>query len=229
MHRSTSRGLVAAAAGPRDVPAPARSSGSRGWWLVAVAGLLGAVLLAGSYASAQERSADLAADLGAGPVLAVPEVTRTAAPPVALIVPILGIDTRLAGLHVGKDGLQVDEDPQTAGWYVDGPAPGDLGPAVLAGHLNSRAGPGIFAGLDRVRPGERIDIRRDDGTTAQFAVTEVQTYAKREFPTARVYRGDGTASLRIITCGGEFDARSGRYRSNTIVYADLVGSGPTPG
>lgn len=225
MNRSTLRGPVAAAAGPRGVPRSRRWWRSPGWWLVGVLAVVGVVVLAGSFASAQARSADIAADLGAGPVIRVPEVERTAAPPVTLVVPALRLDTRLAGLGLGRDGnLQVNEDRMRAGWYVDGPAPGDLGPAVLAGHLDSPEGPGVFAGLDRLRPGDRIFVHRADGTTVQFSVAAVETYAKRSFPTARVYRGDGTATLRIITCGGEVDPATGRYRSNTIVYADLVGA-----
>ncbi len=218
--------MIAPAPGEATAPA-AGSPGVRrpgpGWLAVLALAAVGVLLLGVSVVLAGHRSADLAADLGAGPVLAVPAVQRTAAPPVALAVPQLGLDTVLAGLGTGRDGaLQVPEDPNRAGWYADGPAPGDDGPAVLAGHLDSRAGPGVFAGLDRLGPGDRLDVRRADGTTARFAVTEVTTYAKREFPTARVYRGDGRASLRIITCGGAFDERTGRYRSNTVVYADLV-------
>jgi len=174
--------------------------------------------------SGAARVADLRADLGAGPVLQVAAVAREAAPPVALVVPALGLDVRLDGLRTDREGaLQVPEDPSSAGWYVDGPAPGDLGPAVLAGHLDSRAGPGVFAGLLTLQPGQSLDVRRADGTLAEFVVDEVSTFAKRDFPTSRVYQGDGRASLRIITCGGAFDADTGRYRSNTIVFASFAG------
>ena len=141
----------------------------------------------------------------------------------ALVVPDLGLDTRLTGAGTGRDGtLQVPADASRAGWYVDGPAPGDLGPAIVVGHLDSRAGPGIFAGLAGLEPGDRIGVRRADGTQVAFAVTEITTYAKRDFPTARIYAGDGRATLRIITCGGAFDEETGRYRSNTVVFADAV-------
>ena len=187
---------------------------------------MGSLLVAHGVAAGSNRSADLAADRGAGRVLAVPRVALVSAPPVALVVPALHLDTRLAGLHPGHDGtLQVDGDTSRAGWYADGPAPGDAGPAVLAGHVGSRAGPGVFAGVGRLRPGDRIGIRRADGTTVEFAVTEVRTYAKRDFPTVRVYASTGTAVLRLITCGGDVDAATGRYRSNTIAFAELVPSG----
>jgi hypothetical protein len=213
------RGPVVSTAGPRGAGA------SRLRWAVTAVLLAACVLFSVAIVTGRQRSADLAADLGAGPAVAVAAVTRTAAPPVALQVPALGLDTPLGGLRTDRTGaLQVDPDPSRAGWYVDGPAPGDLGPAVLAGHLDSRAGPGVFAGLDRLRPGARITVERADGTTADFVVREVTTYAKRDFPTGRVYGGSGAATLRIITCGGAFDPATGRYRSNTVVFADLVGT-----
>lgn len=218
MIRSALRGPDATASGPRGVPRAA------GWigvaaLVVAASGLLGAHDLQSSA-----RAADLSADLGAGPVVAVAAVARTSSPPVALEVPDLGLDTRLTGTRTGRDGaLQVPADASRAAWYVDGPAPGDLGPAVLVGHLDSREGPGVFQGLTGLGPGDRLSVRRADGTEVEFAVAEVRTYAKREFPTERIYAGDGRASLRIITCGGAFDAETGRYRSNTVVFADLVG------
>lgn len=218
--RTAPRELVVTATGSRGV---------RVWWRspltwLLLSALVGGVLVVVGLVAGSARSADLAADRGAGPVVDVPQVRLTAAPPVALIVPALRIDTRLSGLHTGRDGnLQVDADPSRAGWYADGPAPGDLGPAVLAGHLDSKAGPGVFAGLDRLRTGQRLTIRRADGTDVSFVVDDVHTYAKRDFPTARVYASDGTATLRVITCGGAFDPATGRYRSNTIVFASQVG------
>ncbi len=211
------RGSVVSTAGPRG----ARASRLR--WVVAGVLLAACVLFSTAIVTGRQRSADLAADLGAGPAVAVAAVERTASPPIGLQIPALGLDVPLGGLRTDRSGaLQVDPDPSRAGWYADGPAPGDLGPAVLAGHLNSRAGPGVFAGLDRLRAGEQLSVQRADGTTAVFVVREVTSYAKRDFPTARVYAGDGTATLRIITCGGAFDPATGRYRSNTVVFADLL-------
>ena len=217
MTRLALRGSDATASGPRG------ARPSRGWLVVLALLLAVAGLLAAHVRGSAARAADLSADLGAGPVVAVPAVARTAEPPIALAVPALGLDTRLVGSRTGPDGaLQVPADPSRAAWYVDGPAPGDLGPAVLVGHLDSRQGPGVFAGLKGLHEGDELDVRRADGTTVAFAVREVATYAKRDFPTARIYAGSGAATLRIITCGGDFDAATGRYRSNTVVYADLL-------
>lgn len=217
MTRFALRGSDAAASGPRGVRPYAA------WMAVAALVVAASVLLGLHAVQSTARAADLSADLGAGPVVAVPAVAREAEPPVALIVPALGLDTRLSGARTGRDGtLQVPVDASRAAWYIDGPAPGDLGPAVIVGHLDSREGPGVFAGLKGLAPDDRLTVRRADGTSVEFAVVEVQTYAKRDFPTGRIYAGDGRATLRIITCGGAYDAETGRYRSNTVVYADLV-------
>lgn len=164
--------------------------------------------------------ADIAADSGAGPVVQVRPVARQASPPVTLGIPRLGITTRLSGLRKQNDGtLQVPADPQRAGWYSQGAAPGDPGPAVLVGHVDSYRGPGIFSRLGTLRKGDLVKVRRADGTLATFQVRLVRTYAKRNFPTELVYVGDGRPSLRLITCGGAFDERSRRYLSNTVVFA----------
>jgi LPXTG-site transpeptidase (sortase) family protein len=164
--------------------------------------------------------ADLRADRGLGESVAVGAVEQGVSPPVALTIPALGIDSRLIGLRKNTDGsLQVPEDPMRAGWYSQGPAPGDDGPAVIVGHVDSYRGPGIFARLDRLALGDVMDVRRADGSVAAFVVISVETFAKRDFPTERVYAGDGTSSLRLVTCGGEFDAKAKSYLDNVIVFA----------
>lgn len=164
--------------------------------------------------------ADLRADRGIGPTVAVGEVASTVAPPVALGIDKIGVDTRLIGLRKGQQGeLQVPENPQRAGWYSQGFAPGDDGPAVLVGHVDSYRGPGIFARLHELAAGDTVTIRRADGTLSGWLVERVETFAKRDFPTEDVYVGDGTPSLRLVTCGGEFDAKAKSYLSNVVVFA----------
>jgi hypothetical protein len=208
-----------------SVPRP-RTTGAgvaRRWRAPAVqAAVLAAVLSVDGYLVLAAQ-ADLRADQGRGPTVAAAKAPRAAAPPVTLGIPDLEITTRLIGLRKDRDGaLQVPEDAQRAGWYSQGLAPGDDGPAVIVGHVDSYRGPGIFAGLKRLQPGQVIRVRRADGSLVTFAVREVKEYAKRDFPTEQVYRGDGTPTLRLVTCGGEFDRGSRSYRSNVVVFADLV-------
>jgi len=190
------------------------------WRIPALQAVALAALLTVNATLVSAARADVAADRGTGPVVPVAAVPRAAAPPITLGIPSLDLTTRLIGLRKAPDGrLQVPQDPTQVGWYSQGPAPGDAGPAVIVGHVDSYRGPGVFARLRGLRPGDPIRIRRADGSLIVFEVRQVQEYAKRDFPTDVVYRGDGRASLRLITCGGEFDRRSGSYRSNIVVFA----------
>jgi sortase (surface protein transpeptidase) len=143
--------------------------------------------------------------------------------PVSLTIPLIGVRTALITLGRAADGsLQVPSSTSVAGWYADGPRPGAIGPAVIAGHVDSLSGPGVFFRLSQLRPGDRVYVTRADGTTAEFLVTAAATYLKDDFPAQAVYGGTPDAELRLITCGGTFDQATGHYLSNIIVYATEV-------
>lgn len=147
-----------------------------------------------------------------------------AARPTWLSIPSLAIRTRLIHLGVKRDGtLQVPSSTTVAGWYTGSPRPGTIGSAIIAGHVDSRTGPGIFFWLRTLHRGDRIYVGRADGTMAVFTVTKVRKFAKDEFPTAAVYGPVPDAELRLITCGGIFDRSRGSYLSNVVVFARLAG------
>ena len=149
---------------------------------------------------------------------------QQAARPVWLSIPSIGIRTRLIHLGVNKDGtLQVPSSTAVAGWYTGSPRPGTVGSAIIAGHVDSRTGPGIFFWLRTLRPGDRVYVGRADGTIAVFTVTKVRKFAKNRFPTDAVYGPVPDAELRLITCGGIFDRSRGSYLSNVVVFARLAG------
>ncbi len=106
-----------------------------------------------------------------------------------------------------------------AGWFTGSPAPGATGPAVIAGHVDSRQGPAVFFRLAELEPGDEVLVDRADGTTVRFTVTSVDRYPKDEFPTEQVYGPTPRAELRLITCGGEFDPDERSYRDNVVVSA----------
>jgi hypothetical protein len=154
------------------------------------------------------------------PRLAVGGQAVSAAPPVQLIIPAIGVRTRLIRLSVRRTGaLQVPSTTNVAGWFDDGPAPGQPGPAIIAGHVDSVKGPGVFFDLSQLRDGDRVYIRRADGTMAVFTVTTVHLYLKSAFPTALVYGPAPGDQLRLITCGGTFDYQRRSYLSNVVVFA----------
>jgi hypothetical protein len=147
--------------------------------------------------------------------------------PVRLRIPAIGVDTGLQRLGRDHDGsVEVPSGRhkwEAAGWYAGGTRPGDPGSAVLLGHVDSTAGPAVFYRLRELRPGDRVEVVRADGSRARFAVERVARYPKARFPTDDVYYPTLTPRLRLVTCGGSFDPAAHSYRSNVIVFAKLAG------
>ncbi|MEV6484579.1 class F sortase [Streptomyces sp. NPDC051576] len=150
-----------------------------------------------------------------------------------LVIPYLSVDAPVIPLRLGRGrhmSAPPDDDPKRVGWYTDGPSPGEKGTAVAVGHLDTMTGPAVFAGLGALRPGRLIEARRADGRTAVYTVDAVKTYEKAHFPDREVYGARGRPELRLITCGGRFDHRTG-YSGNTVVFAHLTATrerGRTP-
>ncbi|MFF1723669.1 class F sortase [Streptomyces sviceus] len=148
--------------------------------------------------------------------------------PVSLRVRAIGVDTPLIRLGLAKDG-SVQVPPiaahDRAGWYQHSPTPGQQGPSVILGHVTVGSyGDGVFRHLADLRKGDEIVARLQDGTSTVFAVTEVRTVAKADFPTKEVYGDVDRPELRLITCGG---ARTGDgYLDNVIVFAVLRSASP---
>ena len=162
-------------------------------------------------------------EVAAGPVV-LPEVgSGPVAVPARLTIPAVDVDVDLVRLGVDDAGRLVPpDDHAVAGWFAAGPAPGAVGPAVLAGHVDSVDGPSVFSRLDEVPLGGEVLVAREDGTTGRFTVTRVEQYPKDAFPTTEVYGPAAGAELRLITCGGDFDRTRRSYLDNVVVYARLA-------
>lgn len=144
--------------------------------------------------------------------------------PVRLRIPTVGVDAPVSRLALDAAGaLQPppDDNPVLAGWYADGTAPGAVGTAITAGHVDTRVGPGVFHRLGSVRKGATIEVIRADLRTAVFTVYAVESYDKKHFPDKKVYGPSARPEIRVITCGGGFTKKSG-YRSNVVVFAALT-------
>ncbi|MFE0579804.1 class F sortase [Streptomyces sp. NPDC058874] len=147
-------------------------------------------------------------------------------PPGRIRIPSIRVDAPLVGLGLDRAGhLEVPPPDRRdlAGWYREGTTPGATGTAVIAGHVDDDAGPGVFYHLGALRRGAVIEIPRADGRTAVFTVHAVEVHDAKAFPDTRVYGPSSRAELRVITCGGGFSPRTG-YRGNVVVFAHLTGT-----
>ena len=186
-----------------------------------IAGLLGALLLVALVGCGAGGAAVPAGPVAVGATQPLPE-----SDPVTLRIGRIDATSTLVPLGLQDDGtIEVPslDQPMQAGWYRYGPTPGEVGPAVLLGHVNSRGEQGIFARLSELAPGDDVRVERADGRTALFTVTRVDQVAKTDFPTDAVYGDTADSQLRLITCGGDLDRERHSYRDNIIVYAVLSG------
>ncbi|MEU3718882.1 class F sortase [Streptomyces californicus] len=149
----------------------------------------------------------------------------SASRPLSITIPAIDVTSPLEDLGLGKNrAMETPRDPDKAGWYTPGPAPGSVGPSVIAGHVTWDGAPAVFFKLTELDPGDRIEVRRADGRTAAFTVDRTAVYPKDEFPTVEVYRNLDHSGLRLITCGGDYSASDSRYADNVVVYATLTDS-----
>jgi sortase (surface protein transpeptidase) len=191
--------------------------------LAGTAVLAGAVALLSPGAPAPAAAGVPPAATVPAPVVAEAGTEETSAAPVRVRVPAIGVDSELLRLGTDASGVLVPPDDfARAGWFAGGAVPGDVGPAVVAGHVDSVDGPAVFARIGELGPGDEVLVDRADGTTARFTVTEVARYPKTAFPTEAVYGPTPRAELRLVTCGGEFDRSRRSYVDNVVVTAVLT-------
>ncbi|MCW2701074.1 MAG: peptidase sortase [Blastococcus sp.] len=230
-------------AGPGESPSPARRPGRTALVVLAVLLLLGggaavAVGLLGQVAdpplpSAAQRSMPASStaprsSAAPAPTSSAPSAAHEpAALPVSISIPSIDVRSDLLTLGANSDGtLQVPQpgpDYDKAAWFEGSPRPGETGPAVIEGHVDSAEnGPSVFYALGALTAGDRIEVARADGSTVAFRVDDVRVVPKDDFPTFEVYGNTDGPELRLITCGGPFDGASGHYEDNVVVFASQV-------
>ena len=170
---------------------------------------------------------------GNSPIVRIPELTATRspdralrvrpleprpAPPVNLSIPGLGVEAPVEPTPQIDGALRIPP-PSEAGWYADGPRPGEPGRAVIVGHLDTVDGPAVFAALPQIRRGMEIEIAGDDGVLHSFETVGVADVSKAEFPAQAVYAPSRKPTLALITCSGPFDEATGHYENNLIILA----------
>lgn len=205
---------VAGQDAPPPLPSAAQSAEPTTPGTIPTAGSTGPATGPGSSTAPTPSSAQTSADV---PV----------ALPVSVSVPAIGVRSDLLTVGLNPDGtLEVPQpgpDYDKAAWFGESPRPGDVGPAVIEGHVDSAAnGPSVFYRLGDLVVGDRIDVTRQDGTVAGFVVHEVRVVPKTDFPTFDVYGNTDGPELRLITCGGPFDSQARSYLDNIVVFATLA-------
>ncbi len=197
--------------------------------VLAVGGLTAiAVALSGQLDAPQPDLRAVGAPVSSPAVSSGDALVMPPSPPLQIDIPAIGVHSDLQYLGLTDDnrlevpapGPRFDE----AAWYKYSPTPGAVGPAIILGHVDSGGyGPSVFFNLGGLQPGDEVRVTRADGLVAVFRVDEVARYHKEEFPTLLVYGKTPNATLRLITCGGEFDRDTGHYLDNVIVFATLTG------
>jgi hypothetical protein len=192
--------------------------------VLVVATMAGVVATVGVLSALAVPQPDPAAQVQPAAELTQPEPAARARP-VSIEIPALHVSGPLGDLtQAGNGELLAPDDPGLAGWYAAGVVPGDVGPAVVGGHVDSRSGPGVFFRLGSLQPDDVVGITLSDGHVVRFAVTDVREVPKTQFPTEAVYAPTPRPELRLVTCGGRFDRSARTYVDNVVVEAVLTES-----
>ena len=215
----------------------ARRSRGRGLVVLAVVLALVGVSLIG-WALTQQRTppvAPAAVDAGivgpAAPTASTPApgsgAPRAASPPTTIAIPSIGVSSPVDSVGLAPDGALEVPAPgpryDHAAWFRLSVTPGEVGPSVILGHVDSAAnGPSVFYRLGEMAPTQIFTVGRADGSTLRFEVDGVRSYPKDAFPTDVVYGGTRRPEIRLITCGGPFDSAEHSYRDNTVVFGHLL-------
>lgn len=159
------------------------------------------------------------------------EKPLAASPPVEISIPSIGVRSQVKPIGLAEDGTlavpQPGPDEDKAAWFENSPTPGQPGPAIIEGHVDTRSGPSVFFELGKLRPGAKILVTRADGVVAVFKVDAVRNYAKARFPTGTVYGAKDLSrpALRLITCSN-FDQTLRTHTGNAVVFAGLTSTQP---
>jgi sortase (surface protein transpeptidase) len=178
-------------------------------------------------AAAQDIPAAVSTRVPFAPDPAAVAAPLLASTPMTIVIPAIGVNAPVTRLDLNPDGtVQVPplNNHNLAGWYDRSVTPGAKGTSVILGHVDDYAGASVFYNIKNLRKGDAIDVVRANGSTAVFAVDGVQKAAKTNFPTSDVYGNVPYPALRLVTCGGPFDAKTGEYLDSIVVYAHLAGT-----
>jgi len=213
-----------------------RKFSRRNWGAIGITAALVVMAVSGSALAIAASSRSIAgtshstssAHEGAAGGTQTPDAGPTTAPKAGVTVthvsiPDIGVSSDIELLTLDPAGaLLPPVDFNKAGWYSGGVVPGQIGPAIIAGHIDSVTAPAVFANLHKVTPGMKILVSLSDGSAITFEANRSEVAPKTQFPSSSVYGNVPTPQLRVITCDGTFNPATGHYDDNLVVYATLV-------
>ena len=207
--------------GPQPPLPPSAAAVPVAWVRAAgmVALLVGSLLLAGCQQPATEDGHQVVAT---PPTRAATRGEPRVGRPTRIAIPAIGVEAPVVAVGLEGDGTMQVPGVDLAGWDELGPRPGERGPAVIVGHVDSRSGPAVFYALNQLHPGDRIVVGQDGTPASVFAVQRLERQPKGALPVGRIWNRTSAPVLRLITCDGSFDHSTGHYRDNLIVYAALA-------
>ncbi len=153
--------------------------------------------------------------------LSVP-LEHRAGVPVRIVIPRINVDASIEPVAVAPDGgMGVPQMPRNVAWFRVGVRPGEVGSAVMAGHVNWWNGAtAVFADLHTLSPGDKIVVRDDTGATIPFVVQMSRVYGSKDETVTVFSSHDGLAHLNLITCDGVWNKRTKQYSKRLVVFAD---------
>jgi sortase (surface protein transpeptidase) len=219
---------------------------ARRWWAAAAVllligfgsltiGLLGHQNTLPAAAAAPQQASPPTVVHSTPPASGSASATRPAKPsaalarsvPVSLRIPAIGVSVSLGTLGLNPDRtVQVPTNYEQPGWFRLGPSPGEVGSAVILGHVDDLKGPAVFFRLGSLKVDDKVEVSLANGVLAHFKVEKMATYSKTQFPAKMVYASHGYSALQLVTCGGTFDTATGHYLSNVVAYTTLVSTTP---
>jgi Sortase domain len=145
--------------------------------------------------------------------------------PTRISIPSLGVQAKIIKVGQAADGsiaAPATDPAKATGWYRLGPTPGELGTAVIVGHVDTHSQPAVFHRLPELRKGKLIEVNREDHRVVTFTVESVEVFPKTSFPADRVFDSTDRARLVLVTCGGAWVGGDIGYSDNVIVFATLA-------
>jgi LPXTG-site transpeptidase (sortase) family protein len=181
----------------------------------------------GAISSPQASASPLPPDSSQDTLAAAQAIVAPASPPARLLIPAIGVSAPVEPLGLDAEGrMATPSRPEHVGWYSPGTTPGDVGDAVIDGHLDWTSGPAVFWHLGRLKRGDEITVVRSDGSQAKFAV-QSSTTTPYDASTEALFTRSGPPALTLITCAGSWDRQRGTYLQRLVVHASLVAPPPT--